>query len=321
MLAASVILTACGTDDAVGPEEPVDPQELINVGVTMTSPGLVSGIDPEHVAGLEVDLVEALTQRMKTTPDLAQIRWVPTAPSTAADEVAQGNLDLVVGQLPGEELSDEIAWLGPYAEAEAGLLVHGQPDPEATAVPDAIAPSVIETAADLEDATVCVVAGSSADHPALPVGELTTQRSVTECETGLQSGRYDAIAADSVQLSGVLISDPVAAKRYEMLLWSDIAEELETTAGTADDETAQAEGSPETDDDAEPARPAVPAEVVAPRQYWIGVSSRYCADAAAALESVVTDGVLTDLLAPWEATLGTSPAAVTEDDLVSPTCG
>src|SRR5699024_11240384 len=103
---------------------------------------------------------------------------------------------------------------------------------------DYIAHGAVGSLDDLEDAAVCVVAGSLADGAQIPADEHTKQQTVSACETGMRSGRYDAIAADDVQLAGLLGSSSIPAA-YEMLLWSDLAsdgdqdmpEQLQTSGG------------------------------------------------------------------------------------------
>lgn len=294
MLAAALLLTGCGGEEDTAVEEPTDPQALVTVGVAMAAPGLVAGVDPTHVTGAEVELARALIDRMDTTPPDAELRWVPTTAATLDQEVTDEELDLALGQFTDPDASDDIAWVGPYANVEAGLLVHQAPSQDETEPVEVLRPTTMATLEDLAEASVCVVAGSLPAMAELPVDATVEEPTVTECEIGMRSGRYDAIAADDLQLAG-LLTEQAMAERYELLLWSDIADD---------------EASEEAIDD----------ELLDTGQYWIGVSPAKCADAAAALESVITDGVLDDLFSAVESSGGYEPKPVAGTDVSTQYC-
>lgn len=293
-MTAALFLTGCSGEEDVAVEEPTDPQDLFNIGVAMASPGLMSGVDPSQVTGAEVDLARALTDRMDTTPPNAELRWVPTTAATVGEDVAKGEFDMALGQFTDPEASDDIAWVGPYATVEAGLLVHQAPSEEMAEPADVLSPTAITTLEDVAEASVCVVAGSLPAETDLPVNSTVEEPTVTECEIGMRSGRYDAIAADDLQLAGLLTDQPMA-DRYELLLWSDIA----------DDETSEVD---------------VDEELFETSQYWIGVSPSYCADVAAALELVITEGVLEDLFTAWEDSSGYEPQPIAATELSTERC-
>lgn len=280
-LSAALGVSGCsGGDDDVAVEEPADPQEVVTIGGSMPSPGLISDVDPTQVSGAEVDVATNVTERMTTTPPDAQLHWVPTTADSVADDITSGELDLALGQFSGDEVSDEIAWVGPYATVEAAVLVH-QPLPEDTEEPaDVLVPDSLESLEDFADASVCVVTGSIAAGTELPVDDSTVEPTVSECEIGMRSGRYDAVAADDLQLAG-LLTEPAMAGRYELLLWSDLADD-------------------EEDID-------VDEELLETAQYWIAVHSTYCADAAAALKAAVDEGSVEEAFASLEQVEGWEP--------------
>ena len=110
----------------------------------------------------------------------------------------------------------------------------------------------------MAEAHVCVVENSVIDW-LIPVDDVTIQQTVTECEVGMRSGRYEAIAADDLQLAGVLM-DRNLGSNYELLSWSDVA----------DNEAAN-----------------VAEELLESYQYWIGTDPSRCDALAEALRTVL----------------------------------
>lgn len=267
-----VLLAGCTTTDEAVPEDPVDSKEGLNIGVSLSSPGLIAGSDPTEVSGAEVEIARAVAAQLDPESAEMEIQWVPTEPDDAADALASGDLTLLIGQFSGAQLTEDIAWVGPYGTVDAGLLVRQKPTADDASPTSVLAFDTVRSADDVADAAVCVVADSMADGPKLPVGSVTVQHTATECEIGLRSGRYDAIAGDTLQLAGVQADQNITAN-YELLLWSEL----------------------ETDEDVE-----LPKELLASEQYWIGVGAQDCAAAASALATVVDDGLLADAFASWE---------------------
>lgn len=271
-VSVAVLLAGCTTADDAVPDGPVDSKEGLNIGVSLSSPGLITGSDPVEVSGAEVDIARAVVAHLDPKSADMEIQWVPTGPDDAADALASGDLTLLIGQFSGAQLTEDIAWVGPYATVDAGLLVRQKPTADDTSPTDVLAFDTIHSADDVADAAVCVVEDSIADGPKLPVGSATVQHTATECEVGLRSGRYDAIAADTLQLAGIQADQNITAE-YELLLWSEL----------------------ETDEDVD-----LPKDLLASEQYWIGVGKQDCAAAADALAMVVDDGVLAEAFAAWE---------------------
>lgn len=295
-LMAVLALTGCtGDNDTVVDDTPAEPQEVINIGVAMPSPGLVSGINPTEVSGVEVDLATAVTERMQTLPPGADVTWVPTGADTVAEDLAAGELDLAIGQFSKNDFSADVARMGPYIIAQAGLLVHQEPQEQETAPLEVLQPTIVESFEQLADASSCVVAGSIAATAELD--DAVVEPSVAECEIGMRSGRYDIVLADDVQLAG-LLTDPVSAARYELLLVSDVITEAD------DDEVAT----------------EVEATFSDTRQYWLGASPEYCADAGEALEAAVTDGVVEGLFDSWDQVEGFQVEPVDAEELNIENC-
>lgn len=296
-LAAVLALTGCsGDDETILDETPAEPQDVFNIGVAMSSPGLVSGVNPTEVSGAEVDLAAAVTERMQTLPPGADLMWVPTGVDTVAEELAAGELDLAIGQFNEALVSDDVARVGPYLTAEAGVLIHQEAQDQDAAPPEVLQPTIVDSFDELADASVCVVASSLA--ATAEIEKAVTEPSVTECEVGMRSGRYDAILADDVQLAG-LLTDPVSAARYELLSLSELVSEA------TDDEATEEFG----------------AALSETRQYWIGASADYCADAGQALEAVVADGVLEGLFGAWDQVDGFQVEPVDPEELTIENCG
>lgn len=291
-LSAALILTGCDNTEDEPTDSAAEDQQLTNIGVSLAAPGLISGIDPTNVSGVEVDLAVELSQQLEVISAAEEVTWVPVESSQAAEQLETGVLDLVIGQIAGAHLDDDIAWVGPYLSVEAGLLVRSGTSPTGEDTQDSIATETVSSLEDLEEAAVCVVADSVADGAQIPAGELTTQHTITECETGMRSGRYDAIAADDVQLAGLLGNSPVP-DAYETVLWSDLAE-----------------GSDED----------IPEQLLTVDEYWIGTTPQQCDAAAEALEQLVSDGVVEDLFNQWDETTDYEPQLIEAAEITTQHC-
>lgn len=291
-LSAALMLIGCDTTEDEPDDSAAENQQLTNVGISLAAPGLISGIDPANVSGAEVDLVVDLSKQMEVISDSEEVSWVPAEDSQVTEQLETGELDLVIGQITAANLEDDIAWVGPYISVEAGLLVRSDTSPESESSQDYIAHGTVGSLDDLEDAAVCVVAGSLADGAQIPADEHTKQQTINACETGMRSGRYDAIAADDVQLAGFLgsSSNPEA---YEMLLWSELA----------------------ADDDAD-----IPEQLQTSGEYWMGTTPEQCEATATALKQLISDGVVRELFSQWDETLDYVPELIEADDVTTQHC-
>lgn len=291
-LCAALVLTGCGNTTEEQDSSTAERQELTNIGISLATPGLISGIDPAHVSGVEVDLAVDLSRQLDVITAAEEVTWVPTDVSQAAKQLAAGELDFVIGQVTGVNLSDDIAWVGPYLKVRAGLLVRSNASPEDETDRDYIATKTIRSLDELDDAAVCVVAGSLADGAPLPGDNYTTQQTVTACETGMRSGRYDAIAADDLQLAGLLESQSTPGA-YELVLWDELA----------------ADGDKELSD-----------QFQTTGAYWIGTTPEECQAIATALQQTLTDGVLEEHFRQWDEHLDYAPEYVATDEVTTQHC-
>lgn len=291
-LSAALILTGCDNTEEEPGDAAADDQQLTNIGVSIAAPGLISGIDPENVSGVEVDLAVDLSQQLEVISAAEEVTWVPTDNSQAAEQLKTGALDLVIGQLSSPNLADDIAWVGPYISVDAGVLVRSDTSPEGDDTENYIATKTISSLEDLEDGAVCVVAASVADGAQIPANQITTQQTISECETGIRSGRYDAIAADDVQLAGLLESSPTS-DAYEMVLWSELAED-------SDEE--------------------LPEQLLTAGAYWIGTTPQQCDAVAEALRQLVSDAVVEDFFSQWSGATDYEPQLVEADEITTGHC-
>lgn len=286
------MLTGCDNTEDEPDDSAAENQQLTNIGISLAAPGLIAGIDPANVSGVEVDLVVDLSKQMDVISDSEEVSWVPADNSQVAEQLETGELDLVVGQINAVNLEDDIAWVGPYVSVEAGLLVRSGTSPESDSSQDYTAHTTVGSLDDLEDAAVCVVAGSLADGAQIPADEHTTQQTISACETGMRSGRYDAIAADDVQLAGLLGSSSIP-EAYEMLLWSDLASD-----GDQD----------------------IPEQLQTSGGYWIGTTPEQCEATATALKQLISEGVVLERFSQWDETLDYVPELIEADDVTTQHC-
>ncbi|GAA4115789.1 ABC-type amino acid transport substrate-binding protein [Enteractinococcus coprophilus] len=289
----AVVLSGCGTTEDPVTDDGADTEEVVNIGVVLSSPGLASGSDPVETSGAEIALGRAVAAELDTIEPEAQVRWVPI--SAANDTIAaiqNGELEFMLGQLSESQLTDQLGWVGPYATAKSALLIRQAADETENAITTIEPLESITSAAELVEAPVCVVANSAAASVELPIENVTVQQTVSECEVGMRSGRFDAIAADDMQLAGVML-DPNLAATYELLSWSDIAAE-------EDLEVAD--------------------ELLEAHQYWIGTDPAHCDALTEALRTVVTQGALVEAFAEWEEATGFNPDIATASQITTKHC-
>lgn len=290
--AAVVLLTSCGSPEEPLPEEPVEAQEVVTIGGALSSAGLISGTDPSQVHGAEVEVGETLAQLFSESSVGVDTRWrtLPKDPDYAA--VANGEVQLVIGQLNTAMLSDAIGWVGPYATVEPALLVRQAVTTEEFIEPTPVGLPAVATLEDLQEAAVCVVAGSLADGAEVPAASVTVQLSVTECETGMRSGRFDAIAADDLQLAGLLL-DPVVASNYDLVYWSALVDTLPPVDEPAADGTDadEVQDAPEF---------VLDEQLLHPGEYWVGVAAERCAPLAEELTRLLSEGTVEQAFAEFE---------------------
>lgn len=292
MVALAVALSGCYTPEEPGAEEAEVPEEVVSVGVSLSSPGLVSGSDPAETSGAEIALAQAIVAELDTIEPEDQLRWVPI--SAANDPVAaiqDGDMEFMLGQLSDAQVTGELAWVGPYVTVTPALLIRQAPDDTDDAPSSITALESIASAQELVEAPVCVVANSVAADAELPLDDVTIQQTVTECEVGMRSGRYDAIAADDLQLAGVLM-DPNLESSYELLSWSDV-----------------------TDEEVE-----VADELLETHDYWIGTAPAQCDALAEALRTALTQGALEEAFAGWEESTGVQPDVSAASDVTTQHC-
>ena len=160
-----------------------DNQQVLRIGVNLPSPGLISGISSDDVSGIEVDLAVAVAQELDLISTDPEIAWVPMRAEDLADGLASDDLDFAIGQLQPAEPNDNVAWVGPYVDVTAALCPSRSQE--------AIGDDTI-TLADTGDVAcgsgrVGRVHSGGVSSPRCQDPPPITQRTVSECETGMRS--------------------------------------------------------------------------------------------------------------------------------------
>ncbi|RMX24281.1 hypothetical protein DYI20_01595 [Auritidibacter ignavus] len=286
----ALVLTGCGD-----PEEPLTPgpapEDSVVVAVGVDAPGLSSGTEPSNVTGSEADLASRLVTEKQVVDDESELSWARLAHATsqqATSMLTTGEADLVIARQRVPDTSDGVQWAGPYATISPALITASQPVPNDNATPTAtssskeseqlIGPVTISDLSDLNDASVCIVAGSSADIDDHPGREITVQNTYGECATGLESGRYDAVAGDDLALAGLFSEDALPAEAY-FYSWDELLE------------ASQSAGNEDPVD-------ALPDELTESSFYWVGFAPETtgCIATTQAISQDLTDGELESLL-------------------------
>lgn len=215
-LAVAVVafsLGACGVNSADQPTQLVahvveDPQlpdgsamadiaesGAITIGITYDRPGLGERADEtSEPTGFEPQLGAMIAGQLGISS--ADIAWVETIAENREAFLTNGTVDVVVAAYSmTEERAEVVGQAGPYIETGQGLLVADR--------------SEIDSFDDLDDATVCTVAGSTSLEN---LGELTLSpvvfNSVSECVNQLTFETVDAVTSDELILRGFAAEKP-----------------------------------------------------------------------------------------------------------------
>lgn len=169
-------------------------------------PGSPSDADPE---GFDIEIAKIIAAHLTIEPD--QIQWVSLDTYDREAALTSNKVDLVVATYSmTDERAKVVGQAGPYYVTGQQIMVRED--------------SSITGIDDLQDKTVCSVAGSDSDQPLVEKGAVTkAYTSYAACVEALVAGELDVVSTDGAILGGFvdqypddvkIVGEPFSTQRY-----------------------------------------------------------------------------------------------------------
>ncbi|MFD9337340.1 glutamate ABC transporter substrate-binding protein [Streptomyces sp. NPDC060028] len=185
--------TACGGDDKASADGGASgKKDKIVIGIKFDQPGVGLKTPDGKFEGFDVDVATYVAKELGYQPD--QIEFKQAISSERENLIANGDVKLVVASYSiNDKRKEKVSFAGPYFLAHQDLLVRADD-------------SSITKAEDLNKKKLCSVTGSTSAQNVktklAPEADLLEQGGYSDCLTGLENKKLDALTTDNSILAG-----------------------------------------------------------------------------------------------------------------------
>ncbi|MFD3549257.1 glutamate ABC transporter substrate-binding protein [Streptomyces sp. NPDC058655] len=186
-VALALTATACGGGSGSG-----DGKDKVVIGIKFDQPGVGLKTPDGKYTGFDVDVATYVAKELGYKPE--QIEWKQAVSAERENLIANGDVKFVVASYSiNDKRKEKVDFAGPYLLAHQDLLVRADD-------------STITKAEDLNKKKLCSVTGSTSAQNVktklAPEADLLEQGGYSECLTGLENKKLDALTTDNSILAG-----------------------------------------------------------------------------------------------------------------------
>ncbi|OKK22825.1 glutamate-binding protein [Streptomyces sp. CB00455] len=195
-VALALTATACGGGSDKGSEGSGGKDKVV-IGIKFDQPGVGLKTQDGKYTGFDVDVATYVAKELGYQPD--QIEWKQAVSAERENLIANGDVKFVVASYSiNDKRKEKVDFAGPYFLAHQDLLVRADD-------------SSITKAEDLNKKKLCSVTGSTSAQNVktklAPEADLLEQGGYSECLTGLENKKVDALTTDNSILAGYASQD------------------------------------------------------------------------------------------------------------------
>ncbi|MGW0751190.1 glutamate ABC transporter substrate-binding protein [Streptomyces sp. NPDC002587] len=194
-VALALTATACGGSDKAASDGGASgdaKKDKIVVGIKFDQPGLGLKTPDGKYTGFDVDVAKYVAKELGYQPD--QIEFKQAVSAERENLLANGDVKFIVATYSiNDKRKEKVDFAGPYFLAHQDLLVRADD-------------TSITKAEDLNKKKLCSVTGSTSAQNVktklAPEADLLEQGGYSECLTGLENKKVDALTTDNSILAG-----------------------------------------------------------------------------------------------------------------------
>ncbi|MEU9250489.1 glutamate ABC transporter substrate-binding protein [Streptomyces sp. NPDC048270] len=199
-VALALTATACGGGSDKGASDggaSGDAKNKIVIGIKFDQPGLGLKTPDGKYTGFDVDVATYVAKELGYQPN--QIEWKQAVSAERENLISNGDVKLVVASYTiNDKRKEKVDFAGPYFLAHQDLLVRADD-------------TSITKAEDLNKKKLCSVTGSTSAQNVktklAPEADLLEQGGYSDCLTGLENKKVDALTTDNSILAGYAAQD------------------------------------------------------------------------------------------------------------------
>ncbi|MEU3063049.1 glutamate ABC transporter substrate-binding protein [Streptomyces subrutilus] len=193
-VALALTATACGggTKDGAAGSSGDAKKDKVVIGIKFDQPGVGLKTPEGKFTGFDVDVATYVAKELGYAPE--QIEFKQAVSAERENLIANGDVKFVVASYSiNDKRKEKVDFAGPYLLAHQDLLVRADD-------------SSITKAEDLNKKKLCSVTGSTSAQNVktklAPEADLLEQGGYSECLTGLENKKVDALTTDNSILAG-----------------------------------------------------------------------------------------------------------------------